>query len=190
MFKTFHGRKKPYIIRLALAVICFSIAIIAFLTNIKPAAIIMSFNLGPDLSKLFVDFSIITLIIVVFNLAAAFLFGRFYCSVFCPFGILQDFIGWIFRRKSGKTKNFHYIRYTIFAFCLAAMITGTTAVLRVFDPYSNFGNILTGFADIKHLTVYVWLPLLIITSLVLWKNRIFCTTICPVGTLLGIFSKY
>lgn len=106
MFKTFHGRKKPYIIRLALAVICFSIAIIAFLTNIKPAAIIMSFNLGPDLSKLFVDFSIITLIIVVFNLAAAFLFGRFYCSVFCPFGILQDFIGWIFRRKTGKQKIF------------------------------------------------------------------------------------
>lgn len=190
MFKTFHGNKKPYIIRLVLAVICFSIAIFVFLTNIKPAAIIMSFNLGPALSKLFVDFSIITLIIVVFNLAAAFVFGRFYCSVFCPFGILQDFIGWIFRRKTGKTKNFPYIRYTIFAFCFAAMITGTTAVLRFFDPYSNFGNIITGFADIKHLTAYVWLPLLVITALVLWKNRIFCTTICPVGTLLGIFSKY
>ena len=104
MFKKFRGNKKPYLIRLGFAVIFFAISLAAFLCGFKPLAYIMSFSFGPALAEVIVDFSIITLVIVLVNLLLAFAFGRFYCSVFCPFGILQDIIGSIFLRKAAKRR--------------------------------------------------------------------------------------
>ena len=190
MFKKFRGNKKPYIVRLSVAAIIFVITILAFIPNFKPAAYLLQFNLGAAAAKLIADFSVITLSIVLINILLAFFFGRFYCSVICPFGILQDIIGSMFRRKSGASKNLYYIRYGIFVLTLAAMFAGVTGVLRFLDPYSNFGNILTGFLNIKTASILTFVPLIIIAALVLWKNRIFCTTICPVGTALGLFSKF
>ena len=135
MFKKFRGNKKPYLIRLGFAAIFFVITIVAFLSGFKPLAYVMSFSFGPVLAKVIVDFSVITLAIVLVNLLLAFAFGRFYCSVFCPFGILQDIIGSIFRRKSGKAPNLFYIRYTVLALTLGLMAVGVTAVLRYLDPY-------------------------------------------------------
>lgn len=189
MFKEFKGNKKPYFIRLSAAAVMFVITILAFLPVCKPLAYVLQLNFGAAVAKLIADFSIITLSIVLVNLLAAFVFGRFYCSVICPFGVLQDIIGSIFRRKSGAHKNHFYIRYTIAALCAALMLGGVSAVLRYLDPYSNFGNILTGFLNIKTAPVLTFLPLIVIALLVIRQNRIFCTTICPVGTVLGLFSK-
>lgn len=194
MFKKFRGNKKPYLVRLGFAAVFFAIALSAFLGSygsaFKPSAYIMSFNFGPALAKLLVDFSIITLIIVLINVLLAFAFGRFYCSVFCPFGILQDIIGGVFRRKSGKSLNLYPVRYVILALSLGLMIIGVTAVFRYLDPYSNFGNIVTGFLHFKDVSLFTFIPLIVIAALVLWKNRIFCTSICPVGTILGLCSKF
>ena len=190
MFKKFRGNKKPYFIRLAVAAVMFIITVLAFLPLSKPLAYILQMNLGAAAAKLIADFSIITLSIVLVNLLAAFVFGRFYCSVVCPFGILQDIIGSIFRRKSGAHKNHFYIRYTVAALCAALMLGGVSAVLRYLDPYSNFGNILTGFLNLKEVSILTFIPLIVIAALVIWQNRIFCTTICPVGTILGLCSKF
>ena len=113
MFKKFRGNKKAYIIRIFFAALIFILSILAFLPDYKPFTAIMELNPGPAVAKWISDFSIITLIVVLLHFAIAFLFGRFYCSTVCPFGILQDIIGGIFNRKSGKTKNFYYIIYTI-----------------------------------------------------------------------------
>ena len=190
MFKKFRGNKKPYFIRLAVAAVMFIITVLAFLPLSKPLAYILQMNLGAAAAKLIADFSIITLSIVLVNLLAAFVFGRFYCSVVCPFGILQDIIGSIFRRKSGAHKNHFYIRYTVAVLCAALMFGGVSAVLRYLDPYSNFGNILTGFLNLKEVSILTFIPLIVIAALVIWQNRIFCTTICPVGTILGLCSKF
>ena len=190
MFKKFRGNKKPYIIRLSIAFVMFTVTVLAFTPFCKPLAYVLQLNFGTACAKLIMNFSIVTLLIVIVNMLAAFLFGRFYCSVVCPFGILQDIIGALARRKSGKTKNLHYVRYFVLAVVIALMFAGTTSVLRFVDPYSNFGNILTGFLNIKSASFWTFLPLIIIGALVLWKNRIFCTTICPVGTILGVCSKF
>ena len=190
MFKNFRGNKKPYLIRIGFAVVFFLITLSAFLISFKPAVYIMQFNFAPALAKLIADFSIITIAIVLINIILAFGFGRFYCSVFCPFGILQDIIGGIFKRKCGKSPNFYYIRYILLAVALACTALGIGAVFRYLDPYSNFGNIVTGFVHFKDVSLFTFIPLIIIAALVLWKNRIFCTSICPAGTILGLCSKF
>ena len=190
MLKNFHGNKKPYLIRISCAAVVFVLTTLAFFPAFKPLAYVLQLNFGAAGAKLISDFSLITLVIVLANILIAYFFGRIYCSVICPLGILQDILGSIFRRKSGKTPNFYYVRYTILAITLAAMALGITAVLRYLDPYSNYGNLVTGFINIKTASMLTFIPLVILAALVLWKNRIFCTTICPVGTALGLCSKF
>ncbi len=186
----FLGNKKPYIIRITAAVLFFAAEVLAFFPVGKGLTGILSFSFAPAAARLIVDFSMAALIIVAVNLLIAFFFGRFYCSVFCTLGLLQDIIGTIFRRKTGKTINLPYIRYGILAVTTGFMFLGVTAILRFLDPYSNFGNIVTGILNFKTVSIFTFIPLIIIVIFVILKNRIFCTVICPVGTILGLCSKY
>jgi polyferredoxin len=91
--------------------------------------------------------------------------------------------------------------------------------LAVFDPYSNFGRIasglfrplltlannavvgpanaigLTGLYRVEPHWASLWvlhLPILllvVLVVLVVWRGRLYCNTLCPLGTLLGMFAR-
>ena len=75
-------------------------------------------------------------------LIGTFLFGRFYCSIICPFGLLQDIIAFISRRKSRIDTNRPKLRYAIAGLAFASFFAGSTFFISWLDPYSNFGRIL------------------------------------------------
>lgn len=85
------------------------------------------------------------------------LFGRIYCSAFCPLGILQDiFIG--FSRKVRRNeKRVTYgaawtkLRYAVLTVVTLAFVAGMPFVMAMLDPYSIYGRIAT------HLLSPVWL---------------------------------
>ncbi|MGN0014078.1 MAG: 4Fe-4S binding protein [Candidatus Gastranaerophilaceae bacterium] len=184
------GNKKPYIIRISIAAILFLICITAFIPGGKFASYIYSLNFASAVCALTASFSVAALLIVCIHLFAAWFWGRFYCSTICPFGILQDILGGLFKRKSGKAVNLSVLRYLILAVAAVLIFSGTAVVLRFIDPYSVFGSIISSIVKCKTTPVIIGLiPLFIITALVAWKNRIFCTSICPVGTTLGLCSK-
>jgi len=157
------------------------------------------------------------------------LFGRIYCSVICPLGILQDIIAWFTQRgkkKNRKRRWYHYakpqtiLRYSLLGICVVFLIFGITTPVLLLDPYSNFGRIAVNLFrpvvmegnnllnwivlkfHIYHLyyvtiyTVTAWslafaaVVLLIVGIMALLRGRLFCNTICPVGTLLGLFSRF
>lgn len=162
--------------------------------------------------------------VVAFLVILTLLFGRVYCSVICPLGVFQDIVSWI----SGKRKKnrFRYspaiswLRYSMLALFIVALLAGFTAIAALIAPYSAYGriasnlfaplyqwgnNLLAYFAE--HIDSYafystdVWLksiPTFIIAlvtfvSLLIlaWKNgRAYCNTICPVGTVLGLLSQF
>ncbi len=151
------------------------------------------------------------LIAVFFFVALTYLFGRFYCAALCPFGILQDFIGWISRKRNKTRKNLKKLRYMILALTAGFTLAGWVLVAKLFEPFTLFGRFFGGFAlpgfsmTMRKLGVSWWtseytattagmvlgaVTLLILVVLVRWKHRVFCTSICPVGTLLGLISKY
>ena len=81
-------------------------------------------------------------------LALSLLFGRIYCSVLCPLGILQDLISFISRKIRGKKKSrLNYvepssiIRYSIMGIVLLTFIFGSSLFVLLLDPYSSFGRI-------------------------------------------------
>ena len=57
---------------------------------------------GPGLMSLTSVFFVDTLAAVVLIVLITFLFGRIYCSVLCPLGILQDGIAFVAQRLKGK----------------------------------------------------------------------------------------
>ncbi|HAN19249.1 MAG: hypothetical protein A2X13_01110 [Bacteroidetes bacterium GWC2_33_15] len=116
-------------------------------------------------------------------------------------------------------KPYRFIKYsflTIFVFCL---FTSTSVVVSLLDPYSIYGRISSGLfrriltygnnilvselqkinmyslyrVDLKaeHWTILAvtlfFFVLIILFSV--FKGRLYCNTICPVGTFLGLCSK-
>jgi len=112
------------------------------------------------------------------------LFGRFYCSFFCPFGIFQDFVGWVARAKRRQVPNLGWLRYAIFGLTAGMLAGGWTTGLLLFDPYSNSGRMAIAFLSGGFVVA------LVIIALVVWKKRVYCTAICPVGTFLGLLAKF
>ena len=86
--------------------------------------------------------------IVIFILVVlTFIFGRIYCSVICPLGILQDIFGWM--GKKAKKNRYTYsserkwLRYLMFVLFVVALIAGIGGIFRLLAPYSAFGRIMT-----------------------------------------------
>lgn len=152
-----------------------------------------------------------SLLTFVLWLAITLLLGRFYCSTVCPLGTLQDIFAKIPRLKS-PVRRYRYtaprsrLRYTFLIIMLAAMIAHIPLVYSVLDPDAEFSNLcqnaftplLTIFGLEKHTAMLPLFPSLILAFVVTlslfvfaWKNgRTACNNVCPVGTALGLVSRY
>lgn len=113
-----------------------------------------------------------------------------------------------------------WLRYGVLVLFVIAFIAGIGSIVALLAPYSSFGRIVSNlFAPIYQLgnnvlayfaeradsyTFYeteVWIksvPTFIIAAVTMivlivlaWRNgRTYCNTICPVGTILGLLSRY
>lgn len=117
------------------------------------------------------------------------------------------------------TKEYTLLKYLFLVLAVISILSGSLIIINLLDPYSNFGRIFTQLFKplvlaINNVLVYAlakfniyWLypqeikaanilltlfPLLFL-SLVFWlaykHGRLFCNTVCPVGTFLGLLSR-
>ena len=83
--------------------------------------------------------------VIVLLVALTLIFGRVYCSVICPLGVMQDIISWFAGRR--KKNRFSYspaknwLRYAVLAIFIATFAAGIGAVALLVAPYSAFGRI-------------------------------------------------
>lgn len=114
----------------------------------------------------------------------------------------------------------NWLRWSVLAIFIAAFIAGLGSLVALISPYSSYGriasnlfapfyqwgnNLLAYFAEradsYAFYSVDVWLKSLptfiialasfLIITILAWQNgRTYCNTICPVGTILGLVSKY
>lgn len=75
------------------------------------------------------------------------IFGRMYCSVICPLGVMQDIIAW-FGKKARKnrysfSKEVKWLRYPMLLLFIIALVAGVGVVFQLLAPYSAFGRIAT-----------------------------------------------
>ena len=124
------------------------------------------------------------------------------------------------KTKQKYLKEYKFLRCLIFFSVIIIAATGSLLPLKILDPYSIFGRTVTyifrpliiGFNNLSgmilesadlyllnpvpyrglHLYVLIFSAIMFITIVLLtiYNKRIYCNTICPVGTFLGIISKY
>lgn len=165
--------------------------------------------------------------VVAVLLLLTLLFGRVYCSVICPLGIMQDIISWIHGKTKKKNRfRFTYspaknwLRYSVLAVFIVALVLGVHALVALVAPYSAYGriaanllaplyqlgnNFFAWIAEKKEsyafYSVDVWIKSVstfvvaavtfVVIAVLAWKNgRTWCNTICPVGTVLSFFSRF
>lgn len=157
------------------------LAIVAILGICYPVKI-FDIQLTALLGRVFADFSVAVVFLLAGIFLFTFLFGRLYCSTICPFGILQEIAALIFRKKNSFRKNLP-VKYFIAALTFGSLIGGSALFIRYIDPYTIFGSAIS----LSAIGVIVTAAVL---AVVFFKNRFFCTNICPVGAILGLFSKF
>ena len=111
-------------------------------------------------------------------------------------------------------------RYGILAGVMLLFFSGSIMGLTLFDPYSNFGRITTHVfrpvavgmnnalsftlakfnvyaihpVEFKGIALFSFVFAVVVFGVVLWMSfyhgRLYCNTVCPVGTLLGFLSRF
>jgi len=124
------------------------------------------------------------------------------------------------KRRFSFHKSSNILRYSILGLTVILFFFGSTHLLLYLDPYSNFGrmaanlfrpvvifgnNLLADHLMAKdnyalyHITIYNVTTAALIASIAIFllfgilsviRGRLFCNTLCPVGGLLSLFSRY
>lgn len=83
--------------------------------------------------------------VVISLILLTLLFGRIYCSVICPLGIMQDMFGWIGRKRKKNRYSYsparNMLRYTMLVLMIAAIVAGVGVFVALLAPYSAYGRI-------------------------------------------------
>lgn len=73
------------------------------------------------------------------------LFGRLYCSVICPLGVMQDLFAWLGKRAKKNRYSYspekRWLRWGVLGLFIVASIAGVGSVVALLAPYSSYGRI-------------------------------------------------
>ena len=125
-------------------------------------------------------------------------------------------VGW--RKKHSYQRPHNFLRYSILSVTIISSALGSMSLLNLLDPYSLTGRMITQFIQPLFVWIYntivglltnfniylfskeaAWIPtsvllvtggfFMLILILSAFYGRLYCNTLCPVGTLLGLISR-
>lgn len=86
------------------------------------------------------DFAVLAILVVL-----TLIFGRLYCSVICPLGVMQDIFGWLGKKQKknryGHSSEKRWLRYSVLAIFIVCLIIGFAPITTLLAPYSAYGRI-------------------------------------------------
>ncbi|KWW24605.1 MAG: ferredoxin-type protein [bacterium F082] len=164
------------------------------------------------------------ILIVAILMVLTLLFGRIYCSIVCPMGVLQDIFNRLgrplFKKRRHFSKDRKGLRYTVMSLFIVLLAAGLNQIAMLIAPYSAYGRVAAtllqplyagannllalwsshGGHSLFYEVPVVWrggvaamvavVTLVVIGALSSRYGRLWCNTVCPVGTLLGIVSRF
>ncbi len=147
------------------------------------------------------------------------LLGRIFCNWICPYGILHHFFGWVFntrgvkqRVESNRYRKLYAFKYYVLIFMLVAAVFSTLqiglldpicllhrsftaailpamnmpeAVQKGFGPWSG-----AGAPKYHQWGWFIGGIIVFFISMNFVIPRFFCRVVCPLGALLGVFSRF
>lgn len=132
-------------------------------------------------------------------------FGRIYCSVICPMGVFQDLVIRVRKLLSpkGRKPKRHFVkeprivRYGVLALVIVTALTFSQLLLTVLAPYSAYGRMVRSIVGLSRgeslapaLLITAAATLVVICVCAWIWGRGWCNTVCPVGSVLGLVSRF
>ncbi len=135
------------------------------------------------------------------------IYGRLYCSTVCPLGTLMDCVSSTSRLVRRKSQAYRYrppsrkTRLVFLLLTLLFLLSGTTIIPTLLDPYSAYARMVKEFLAIPFgkaeapvrfaLATFAVAGVTAVTVVaVSWKHgRLLCNTVCPICTVLGYGSR-
>ena len=89
----------------------------------------------------------LNVVVIIGLVVLTLVFGRIYCSVICPLGIMQDIFGWLGKKAKKNrytySKEMKWLRYPMLVVFVIALVAGVGTLFQLLAPYSAFGRIAT-----------------------------------------------
>ena len=89
----------------------------------------------------------LNVVVIMALVVLTFVFGRIYCSVICPLGIMQDIFGWLGKKQKKNrytySKELKWLRYPVLVLFIIALVAGIGTLFQLLAPYSAYGRIVT-----------------------------------------------
>lgn len=142
---------------------------------------------------------------IAFVLLLTFVFGRIYCSVICPMGVFQDLVIRVRKLLSpkGRKPKRHFVkeprivRYGVLALVIVTALTFSQLLLTVLAPYSAYGRMVRSIVGLSRgeslapaLLITAAATLVVICVCAWIWGRGWCNTVCTVGSVLGLVSRF
>ena len=134
--------------------------------------------------------------------------------------VVSHIAGKIRKNRFSYSPALRWMRYAVLVLFIVAMVAGVGSFVALLAPYSSYGrmvsnllapiyqwgnNIVAGFAEragsyaayetdvwVKSIPTFIIAALtFVVMSWLAWRGgRTYCNTICPVGTVLGVVSRF
>ena len=102
---------------------------------------------------------------------------------------------WI--RRFSYTKEHRVVRFAVMLLAIVSAFTTAQFLLTLLAPYSAYGRMVRSVAGLAEgeslapaLLITAGITFVLLVFLAWTRGRAYCNTICPVGSLLSIFSRF
>ena len=89
----------------------------------------------------------LNIVVIAVLVVLTLIFGRIYCSVICPLGVMQDLISWLHgkfkKNRFSYSKEVKWLRYPVLIAFIALLVAGVGSILTLLEPYGTYGLIAT-----------------------------------------------
>jgi len=125
------------------------------------------------------------LLLFLVPVVLALIMGRVFCGYICPFGAAQELLHvrkWAVKIPTRWMNVLSKLRYALLVYLVARVLVMGTAILQNYSPF-------------KPLFSWGGTPLTIVVTAVfallsVFVYRPFCRTLCPLGALLSLLSRF
>ena len=158
------------------------------------------------------------ILISVFTLLYGRAYCSFLCPLGALQDIIIRFRTKALRKPFSFDKARNALKYGVLVSVILVLITGSMYLLNLLDPFANFGRIISDLARpayvylnnavayaLNTFDIYAVKPmsshylsfsvaaavsgfLIVLSMMTLWKGRLYCNTLCPVGGILSLFA--
>ena len=142
----------------------------------------------PEIALLTLSLSVITV-----WLGITLIFGRIYCSTLCPLAAVMDLASRTRKRERiyRYTKPLTALRLTVMATVFLLMVSRITFPREWLLPFGLYQSIIERIMapQVMGATLIAAVVFAAIVVMAFLRGRLFCNTLCPIGTLLGLLSR-